>query len=46
MPSPSKHVSVLALCETERVYLRPGVLYKFEVVKGCERCKALAELAD
>lgn len=35
----------LALCEASFLFLKPDVLYKFEVREGCEDCKRLAELA-
>lgn len=35
-------VRVLALCESTRLVLRPGELYRFEVVPGCSSCAELA----
>lgn len=35
-------IITLALCESEQLILKPGVLYRFEVRKGCERCEELA----
>lgn len=35
--------SILALCEANEIVLRPDRLYKFTVVPGCEKCKAIAD---
>lgn len=39
---PKPEVTVLALCEQEALVLKPGVLYRFEVVEGCAACAQLA----
>jgi len=31
----------LGLCEVEHIMLRPNQLYRFIVMPGCEKCKAL-----
>jgi len=37
-----QEVIVLALCESERLVLRPDQLYRFTVMPGCARCAELA----
>ena len=37
---------ILALCEAAHLILRPGDLYRFEAVPGCETCKSLAEASE
>jgi len=32
----------LMLCESERLILRPNLLYRFTVDEECERCKQIA----
>jgi hypothetical protein len=34
-------VTVMGLCEVEHVFLRPNQLYRFVVMPGCDKCKAL-----
>lgn len=36
-----EEVEVLALCEVDHLFLRPGVLYRFEIIEGCSTCEAL-----
>lgn len=36
-------VTVLALCEQTGLVLRPDVLYRFEPIKGCEKCDAIVK---
>lgn len=38
-------VVVLALCESEALYLRPNVKYLFQVVDDCKRCSELEIIA-
>jgi len=40
----SSHVIELALCEQERLFLRPNALYRFVVHPSCERCAEIAAL--
>ena len=40
---PDEEVIVLALCEQNVVYLRPDILYRFEVIEGCTRCEKIAK---
>jgi hypothetical protein len=37
-------VTVLSLCETERLVLRPNQLYRFVATPGCARCADLARI--
>ena len=37
--------TMLALCEQERLVLRPHVPYEFYVADGCGRCEELANIA-
>lgn len=39
-------VIVMALCESERLGLRPNVTYRFEVRPGCQRCAELAAMYE
>jgi hypothetical protein len=36
-----EEVTVVALCEVDSIFLRPGILYRFEVMDDCPDCKAL-----
>jgi hypothetical protein len=36
----------LALCESGRIIPRPGILYRYEVMDGCEACAKLAAAHD
>lgn len=38
-------VMVLALCESVHLFLKPNVLYRFEVVDGCAACLRLEALS-
>lgn len=37
---------ILALCEAANLILRPGDLYRFEAVPGCDACTSLAEASE
>ena len=40
-------VMELTLCESQKLRLRPGMLYRFTVQEGCRSCeRLLAELTD
>lgn len=39
-------IHILALCEQNAIFLRPNTLYRFEVVKGCKKCKKLASVYE
>ena len=39
------HISRLALCESQAVFLRPDKIYVFTVVEGCKKCADLAEIS-
>lgn len=39
-------VMQMALCEQERVILRPNILYRFVVHPGCPKCARVAEIAE
>lgn len=39
-------VTVMGLCETERLFLHPNQTYRFVVMPGCPRCAELARHAD
>lgn len=38
-------IMVLALCESTHLFLKPNVLYRFEVVDGCAACLRLEALS-
>jgi len=38
-PKEDRKIIHLALCEQDKVILRPGILYEFSVAAGCEECK-------
>jgi hypothetical protein len=39
-------VTVMGLCETERLFLHPNQAYRFVVMSGCQHCADLARYAD
>ena len=39
----SKKVNELALCESIKLRLRVGELYRFEAIEGCEDCEKLLD---
>ena len=41
MSDRKESVTVMGLCEVEHVFLRPNQLYRFVVMPGCDKCKAL-----
>lgn len=43
-PNPNEPIITLALCEQERIFLRPGQVYRFVQYSFCERCAELARM--
>ena len=44
-PAPQSALE-LKLCETEQLFLKPDVLYRFSVDPDCERCREIARIGD
>lgn len=39
-------ITILSLCEANYLFLKPDVLYKFEVSPNCKECNELAKKAE